>query len=230
MTMRIAIALAGALLGAASVQAEDAPPIDRFLWGGAVQLGDPRGTFGEAADTGVGALAHATVRTRGGVVGWRIEGGWLVYGSESFGAPVPGTRGRVTTDVAFTENSVGHAVTGPVIMAPRGPVRPYASAFAGVSYFETATELRPRRLGPAFARETHFADTTFTYGASAGLLVPFGRSGVSLDLGLRYARNHDARYLAEGDVTEAADGSLSFTPRRSDADVLDFRVGVTIGR
>jgi len=218
------------VLSAGAAQAEDARPVDRFLWGGAVQVGQPRGAFGDAADTGVGALVHATVRTRGGVLGWRVEGGWLVYGSDSLGAPVPGTRGRVTNDVAFTENSVGHAVAGPVLMASRGPVRPYASAFAGVSYFETATELRPRRLGPAFARDTHFDDTVLTYGATAGVLVPLGRSGVSLDLGARYARNHDARYLVEGDVREAADGALSFDPRRSDADVLDFRVGVTIGR
>lgn len=231
MRMRIATAaVACVFTGALAAAAEDPPPLDRFLWGGAVQVGEPRGTFGQAADTGVGALIHGTVRTRSGVLGWRLETGWLVYGSESFGAPIPGTNGRVTTDVAFTENSVGHAVTGPVLMAARGTVRPYATAFAGVSYFETATELRPFRLGPAFARETHFDDTVFTYGASAGVLVPLGRSGVCLDLGARYARNHDARYLAEGDVLETVDGALTFVPRMSDADVLDFRIGLTFGR
>jgi opacity protein-like surface antigen len=124
---------------------------------------------------------------------------------------------------------VGHVVTGPILMAVRGSVRPYASAFAGVSYFETATEFRPLRLGPAFARDTHFDDTVFTYGAAAGVLVPLGR-GMSLDLGVRYARNHDARYLVEGDVSDSGGGALSFDPRRSDADVLDFRMGLTVGR
>jgi hypothetical protein len=193
-------------------------------------VGDPRGAFGDVADTGIGALIHGTVRTHSGVLGWRLEGGWLVYGSESLSVPIPGTQGRVTTDVAFTENSVGHAVTGPIVMAPRGSVRPYATAFGGVSYFETATEFRPLPLGPAFARDTHFDDTVFTYGASAGILVPLGRSGASLDLGARYARNNDARYLTEGDLREDASGALVFVPHRSDADVLDFRIGLTFGR
>jgi len=222
--------MAAWMLACGLANAGDAQPVDRLLWGGAVQVGQPRGAFGDAADTGVGAVLHATLRTRSGVFGWRLEGGWLVYGSESLGARVAGTRGRVTDDVAFTENSVGHAVAGPLLMAARGRVRPYASAFAGVAYFDTATELRPRRLGPAFARESHFDDTVFTYGATAGLLVPFGRSGVSLDLGARYARNRDARYLVEGDLREAPDGALSFDLRRSDADVLDFRIGLTVGR
>lgn len=230
MSARIATVAWAYLLAAGLTAADDAPPVDRFLWGGAVQVGDPRGAFGEGADTGVGALIHATMRTGSGTLGWRVEGGWLVYGSESLGVPVPGTQGRVTHDVAFTENSVGHLVTGPVVMAARGAVRPYASAFAGVSYFDTATELRPFALGPAFARDTHFDDTVFTYGASAGVLVPLGGSGMSLDLGVRYARNNDARYLVEGDLHEETDGSLSFSPRRSDADVLDFRIGLTVGR
>ena len=228
--MRSTITTALFLLAAGAARAEEARPLDRFLWGGAVQVGQPRGSFGEVADTGVGATIHATLRTSGGGVGWRAEAGWLVYGSESLGATVRGTRGRVDADVAFTENSIGHAVMGPVLMAARGPVRPYASAFAGVAYFETATELRPRRLGPAFARESHLDDTLFTYGATAGVLVPLGRSGVSLDLGARYARNHDARYLAEGDLRNGPGGALSFDARQGDADVLDVRIGITVGR
>lgn len=230
MTIRIATAALLCSLAGGWAAADDARPVDRFLWGGAVQVGDPVGTFGDAADTGVGALIHGTVRARSGVFGWRVEGGWLVYGSESLGVPVPGTQGRVTTDVAFTENSIGHAVMGPVFMAPRGSVRPYATAFAGVSYFETATEFRPLPLGPAFARDTHFDDTVFTYGASAGVLVPLGRSGLSLDLGARYAWNQDVRYLTEGDLRQTASGELFFVPHRSDADVLDFRIGLTFGR
>lgn len=227
--MKTALAM-GLVLCAVSARADDAAPPDRFLWGGAVQVGQPRGAFGDVADTGVGATLHGTLRTRGGVFGWRAEGGWLVYGSESLAVPVPGTRGRVTDDVAFTENSVGHLVTGPLLMVPRGPVRPYVSAFAGVSYFETATEFRPRSLSTARARDRHFDDTLFTYGGAVGLLVPLGRSGVSLDLGVSYARNRDARYLVEGDLTTGPEGALSFDPRRSDADVLDFRMGVAIGR
>lgn len=230
MRMRMAWAVAACALVAGSALADDVPPVDRFLWGGALQVGDPVGPFGDVADTGVGALIHGTVRTRSGVFGWRLEGGWLVYGSESLGVPVPGTQGRVTTDVAFTENSIGHAVTGPVFMAPRGSVRPYATAFAGVAYFETATEFRPLALGPAFARDTHEGDTVFTYGASAGVLVPLGRSGMAMDLGVRYSWTDDVRYLTEGDLRQAAGGELLFVPHRSDADVLDFRIGLTFGR
>jgi hypothetical protein len=230
MTMRTTMAAIVCSLAAGGAAADDPAALDRFLWGGAVQVGDPIGTFGDVADTGVGALIHGTVRTRSGVIGWRLEGGWLVYGSESLGVPVPGTQGLVTTDVAFTENSIGHAVTGPVLMAPRGSVRPYATAFAGVAYFETATEFRPLPLGPAFARDTHFDDTVFTYGASAGVLVPLGRSGMSLDLGARYAWNQDVRYLTEGDLRQTAGGEVVFVPHRSDADVLDFRIGLTFGR
>jgi hypothetical protein len=230
MTKRIATATVAFLLAGVIGRAEDAPAPDRFLWGGAVQVGQPQGAFGDVADTGVGATIHGTIRTSGGTLGWRLEGGWLVYGSEPLGTPVPGTQGRITADLAFTENSVGHAVTGPVVMAARGSVRPYASAFAGVSYFTTATELRPNPIGVAVAYQTHFDDTVFTYGGSAGVLVPLGKSGVSLDLGARYSRNSDARYLVEGDVHQAPGGALLFVPRRSDADVLDFQIGLTFGR
>ena len=85
---RVGVPVGGRRLPAA----DDAPPVDRFLWGGAVQIGDPRGAFGDVADTGVGALIHATMRTGSGTLGWRVEGGWLVYGSESLGVPVPGTQ------------------------------------------------------------------------------------------------------------------------------------------
>jgi len=102
---------------------------------------------------------------------------------------------------------------GPQLMAHSGRLRPYANAFAGVSYFATTSQLVFPRPVPAFVvpgvpivptqdpfrTTTHYDDVIASYGGGAGVLVGLGQGGTALDLGLRYVGGGTVRYLVEGD-------------------------------
>jgi opacity protein-like surface antigen len=160
----------------------------------------------------------------GRVFGLRLDGSFLIYGSETVPRPFRGTGGRVGLSVR-TDNWIGTLALGPQLMARSGRVRPYANAFAGVSYFSTTSEL----LGPdelsVLASTTNHDDATFAYGGGAGVLFGLGSGEWALDLGARYVANGRVSYLAEGDLVEDRRGAR-FSPRRSEAETVEVRLGV----
>ena len=50
-----------------------------------------------------------------------------------------------------------------------------------------------------------------------------------LDLSADYHRNGMATYLREGDIVDQSDGSVVIYPRRTEANLWSFRVGVSVG-
>jgi hypothetical protein len=66
-------------------------------------------------------------------------------------------------------------------------------------------------------------------GAGLGLRLSNGRRPVWLDLGADYHRNGMATYLTEGDIVDQSDGSVVIYPRRTEANLWSFRVGVSVG-
>ena len=67
--------------------------------------------------------------------------------------------------------------------------------------------------------------------ASASLGVRLSNDGrpVFLDVGADYHHNGTATYLREGDIVDQPDGSVVIYPRRTDANLWSFRVGVSVG-
>ncbi|MDB4951284.1 MAG: hypothetical protein JWM27_3933 [Gemmatimonadetes bacterium] len=224
-------ALASAPAARAQYEPSTREPTPWYV-GGSLSYARPQGQFSRNVKEGFGADGHVIYRlSESGVVGLRLDGGFLVYGDEHQRVPLSSTvGGRVNVDLNTT-NNIAFVGIGPQIGMPTGRLRPYVNGYAGVSYLFTESSLKGTGSGDAFASSTNYDDATFSYGGGAGLYVPFrgGPSPISLDVGVRYHNNGHARYLREGDITDNADDTITLHPHYSDTDLLSFHVGVSVG-
>ena len=194
------------------------------MLGGAFLMGFPVGEFKNFVDASAGFGLHALGQS--GVFGLRIDGSIISYGSETRRQPLSQTVRFITVDVT-TENYIGSLFIGPQLSAPRGDLRPYLNAGIGFSYFATLSAVSGTSDGGAFAHTVNFDDFTFAAAAGGGLLIHLSKT-VFLDLSGRYMWNGQVRYLREGSITEAPDGSISFRPIKSETNILLIQVGVSI--
>jgi hypothetical protein len=171
-----------------------------------------------------GVAGHLLLATRSGALGLRLDGSWLLYGSETVRLPVTGTAGRIDREVT-TDNWVAQLGVGPQIVLPLRGARPYLHGFAGLSYLSTESRLRDPS-GFASRTSTNYDDTGFAYGGGGGVVIPLPDHGVSLDLGVRYVRTSSVRFLAEGDLAPDDGGRVRPAPHRGPANVLEFRLGL----
>ena len=215
MRLRTILALVG-VLTATRVGAAD--------YGGSVVVGDPLGALGKAASVAGGVGGHALWSTPSGTLALRLDGNWLIYGSQTVRLPIPGTAGRLVREIT-TDNWVAQAGVGPEVVLGTGGVRPYLHAFAGVSYLSTTSHLRDPR-GFVSAESTNYDDTGFAWGGGGGFLVPLKGGSTSLDVGVRYVRTETMTFLAEGDLGDPAAGT-GLSPHRGQANLLEFRLGVS---
>jgi hypothetical protein len=194
------------------------------------QLAEPVGGFAtnidQAFGVGVAVRHHFQWFKPFGV---RADLGFLNYGNERKRVPVSPTINRVLVDMT-TSNNIAVFSAGPELMITRGPVRPYAHAFAGYSYFFTESSAGSDYEGGAFARSTNFSDGGLALGWGTGVSIPFAiRSAqVAIDAGARRTTNGVRSYLRRGDIQDQPDGSLQFTSRTSDADFWQFHLGASI--
>ncbi|MEW5929584.1 MAG: hypothetical protein AB1941_19185 [Gemmatimonadota bacterium] len=202
-----------------------------FFAGASFDYARPQGEFGDLVEQGFGGDLHFIYQPGArGPVGLRLDAGFLNYGHERMRVPLSSTiGGRITVDVNTT-NNIAFVGLGPQIGLPDGRLRPYVGGFAGFTYLFTESSVEGRDDDHAFARTTNFDDATFAYGGRAGLYVPLSRGDtpVSLDMGVAYLNSGEAEYLREGDIVDHSNGTISFTPSRSDTDLLTFRLGVTV--
>jgi hypothetical protein len=197
-------------------------------------LGQPRGAFRRHVDDGFGVGGHALYRLdRQGAVAVRLDGGFLNYGRGTRRLPLgdgPGG-GRVPLD-RTTMNNVVWLGFGPQVMAPRGPVRPYLNATAGLSHFTTTSSVIGQDDLVSFAYHTNIDDTQFSWSGGAGVLMPVWRTARSLlfvDLGAQYHDNgRNVRYLREGGIRDLPDGGLQLDVVRSRADLITWHLGVSV--
>jgi len=208
--------------------ASPAASADRVQYGGGLLLGSASGEFRDHVKEGGGLAGQLVFTAAGGVLGLRLDGSWLLYGSETLRVTVPRGAGRLSDEIT-TDNWIGHLALGPMIMARSGSLRPYAHGFAGVSYFGTSSELYPADPYLPVESSTNHEDTAFSYGGGAGLLIPLGGGGNSLDLGARYVANQRVSFLKRGDIRSDGHGGIAFEPRRSAGNLLEFRLGIVVG-
>jgi hypothetical protein len=209
----------GAALGALA-----AAPAFAVEGGSALVFGAPRGALGAQADVAGGLAGHLLFATRSGALGLRLDGSWLLYGSETVRIPVARTAGRIDREVT-TDNWVAQAGLGPQIVLPLRGLRPYVHGFAGLSYLSTESRLRDPS-GFTSATSTNYDDTGFAYGGGGGVVVPLRDHGLSIDLGVRYVRTSSVRFLAEGDLVADGSGDVRPAPHRGQANLLEFRLGL----
>jgi len=192
----------------------------------------PLGELGNYIDAGGGGQFYAMVPLDAeGRVRMRGDLGFLVYGHERqrfcFSYPVGC---RIEMDLTTT-NAVFFGGLGPEVALATGDVEPYLNASFGFSYFATTSSLSGDREYEDFASTTNFSDAVFAWRAGGGIRirVKSGRKPVSLDLGVERHENGVAEFLTKGDIVDNPDGSVTMFPNRSEANLVTFRLGVTVG-
>ena len=230
---RAGFLLAGAFAAApAAAQEEELRPVQAYLSIHGVYA-RPNGEFADYVKHGGGLNAAITYPlTTEGPLALRADAGFIVYGSETRRVCFSRTVGcRVTLDLTTT-NSIAYLNVGPQLTLPHGPVRPYANAGAGFSYFGTSSTVEGSGDTEPFASTNNFDDITFMWAAGGGVMIRLseGRTPVFLDLGGRYNGNGRVKYLKKGDIQDNPDGSITITPTESEANLWQFKLGVTIGQ
>ncbi len=206
-------------------------PLTPFVFLDATVVGaQPTGDFGLIVDEGWGFELGARYRLDpAGVVSIRGSLGFINYGSETLQfCSVYSCRVGIDLD---TRNNILFFGLGPELGVQLGPLRPYARAALGVGYFETTSGLSGEDSYYTYASTNNFNDVVFQQrlGGGLGLRLSNGRSPILLDFGADYHHNGVASYLREGDIVDQPDGGIVVFPRRTEANLWSFRVGVSVG-
>jgi len=218
-----------ALAGMATPATVGAGEAFEMSFAGSAIVGQALGDFGDQVGTPYGLGGHLALARPGKPFGLRLEVMGLIYGSETRQIPVGRVGLRQSVEVETT-NGMATLGLGPQVVAPRGSIRPYVTAFAGFSYFSTDSTVRASMDLVPVAQSTNYDDTVFAYGGGVGILIPLGSGqpgGLALDLGARFVGSGQVRYLAEGDLSDLPNGGVSFTPRSTKANRIEFHIGLT---
>lgn len=229
---RGAVGRALVLLGAAALAA----PAGRAAAQGRLDFSfigvDPVGEMGRYVDAGGGfQFGGAIPLERNSPVRLRGDFGFMIYGYESrrvcLSAPVGC---RIELDLNTT-NGIFFGGVGPEVVLARGSVEPYLHAQIGFSYFATTSSLQSSWDWEDFANTTNYDDFMWAWRAGGGMRVRVsgGRRPVYVDLGVERHQNGLADFLTEGDIVDHPDGSITLYPTRSEANLMAFRLGVSIG-
>ena len=207
------------------------PNVYRMATGLSLTYALPVGEFSDYVKQGFGL--DGFFRWNGdskGILSLRIEGGFVSYGHESFRVPLSSTiGGRILVDVSTYNNIVWGGI-GPQITLPLPGLRPYVNATAGFSYFFTESSVEGSDDTFDFADTRNFDDGTFSWGGGSGIMIPFrtGTGEFAIDLGVRYHSNGSVRYLREGGIEDLPGGGIRLHPIQSEANLLTYRIGVSI--
>lgn len=191
----------------------------------------PQGEFDENVENnGFGFTGQALFTVPGSPVSIGGSFGGVIYGSETRREPFSTTIPDVTVDVE-TNNYIliGHLVLR--IQPPAGPFRPYAEGVIGFHYLFTQTTIESREED--IASDTNFDDGVFSYGGGGGIMFMVYEGGtgkpvnIYIDLGARYLRGGEARYLKEGSIRRE-DGRVLYDIEESKTDLLAIHIGATV--
>jgi hypothetical protein len=204
------------------------PP--RAALGGGALVAQPVGEFKNYVNNGFGAGGHLLLRVDPqGFLALRADVGYLIYGHETKRVSLPDA-GRVQFDVTTSNNILTYSI-GPQLMVPTGPIRPYVNAMAGGAYFFTESSVGGSDNSSDFASTRNFGDNVASYGYGGGVFIPFAVRNVliGLDVGARFIRNGQTRYLREGGITDIPGGGFTISPIESETNLVVYHAGVNVG-
>ena len=188
------------------------------------------GEFGDlvGAGGGVNLSAKVFLLEDSRNFGLRADLGWVIYGLESVPTCISDPC-RVQTDIK-TSNNIFYFGLGPEVILIRGRFEPYVYGTLGTSVFNTGSTLQGEYFNGAdtHLNTTHLNDWTFAWRAGGGIRYGIWED-VSVDFGVEHHGNGVVDYLTKGDVIDDPDGKVSINPRRSEANLLTFRLGVSLG-
>jgi hypothetical protein len=198
----------------------------------------PLGEFGRHAGDALGFAGSLVVRfgqrralaVRAEASAWRYDSETTPIGTCLPCLLIGGHAELVTSHTIFT---IG---VGPELTLPIGPVRLGLTPLIGISRFATRSKVQTSVFFfvPAGERDAgHTSATKLWLGGGADLTVPVrrrrGERPVSAQLGVRYLRNGRVRYVTPSGVSVDADGAVSFAPTVSEANLVQLRLGISVG-
>ena len=192
---------------------------------------EPQGQFADFVDAGYGAEFMGRIPLDpSGFISLRGDFGFLIYGHESKRVCMAGVGCRVEARLQTT-NSIFFGGVGPEFAIPLSFARPYVNATWGFGYFSTNSSLESLWDGEDYFDTQNFGDGTFSWAVGWGveLNVHQGRVPIAINLGAQYHENGVMEYLTEGDIVDHADGSVTLFPNVSEANLISYRVGITVG-
>ena len=237
-TTLVTLGVATLTLGTAPLAAQQSGLREVREWGtsgAALALAIPTGYMGEFVDVAGGLDGFLAVNLGpGSPLALRFEGAFLMH-QLSWGGGVVVAGGGYGPGGAVTVNaSSGSYITsfraGPQLTLGGGGMQLYGVLLGGVSYFATTygTAYYDCYCGyyDSWDNITLSGDVTFGYEAGGGLRFRLGGSRSWLDLGARYVRHDEARYLAAGPIVN---GVRLWQPVMGPADMVVVRLGVSVG-
>jgi hypothetical protein len=217
----------------AKAQADDdlpgRTPTGRGSVGIHLQVTEPRGEFGRNTNNGFGLggyLLHGFDKDN--IVNLRGDFSFVTYANNTRRIPLAGTGGLIQLDLRTSSNIVS-VVTGPQLLGPSGRFTPYATALGGFSVFWTESTVEgSQNVNTPFASTTNASDAVWAYGGAVGAYwrVSGGRNPVRLDLGARFLRHDDVRYLTPDRVRQAFESNTTPIPVRGRADFVTYYLGI----
>ena len=225
--------------GAARAQVIDPLPVragTRYTVGAAGVYAQPLGEFGRNVRQGFGLDGFGTLGVDSrGIFRLRAELGYLQYSSktEEF---FLSTGGGFFELESQTKSGVLTLGVGPQLMAPAGPIRPYAAATVGFARYATETSINiPASVSntgntETLDKQTVSSDFVLSLAGAGGLAfeLNFLGRGVLGDLGVRYHRNGQAKYVTPEGVQYNGTGTATVMPTESEADFLVYRIGIVV--
>ena len=239
-TTLMTLGVATLALGAAPLVAQQSGLREVREWGtsgAALAVAIPTGYMGEFIDVAGGLDGFLAVNLGpGSPLALRFEGAFLAhqlsYGGTAFvvgGGPYTGPYGSVAVQ-ASSGSYITSLRAGPQLTLGGDGMQLYGVLLGGVSYFATTygTAYYDCSCGyyDSWDDITLSGDVTFGYEAGGGLRFRLGRSRSWLDLGARYVRHDQARYLAAGPIVN---GVRLWQPVVGPADMVVVRLGVSVG-
>jgi hypothetical protein len=130
-----------------------------------------------------------------------------------------------------TVNGILYGGIGPELVLSTGALQPYVNASAGLSYFVTTSSLDDNDGYGSYMQTTNYSDLVMAWKFGGGVRMRVGRGHrpIFLDFGVERHRNGIANFLTVGDIVDYNDGSIGVFPNQSEADLMTFKFGVTIG-
>ncbi|HUG40639.1 MAG TPA: hypothetical protein VMM12_09145 [Longimicrobiales bacterium] len=127
-----------------------------------------------------------------------------------------------------TNYSIVYAGIGPQIVIPVGPTDLALDGTIGWAAFTAASSLHGvDEHDESFGETTNYEDNTLAWSTGGELRIPLG-ARVALGLGAHYQHNGVVSYLREGGIIDNPDGTISFDPQRTEANLVAITLGVTV--
>lgn len=207
------------------------PPSGRGSLGVHLQVTEPKAEFAANTNNGFG-IGGYVMRALDGhrLLNLRGDVSLVSYANSRRRLPLAGTGGLIQLDLRTSSNIVS-VVAGPQLLGPTGPFMPYATALGGFSVFWTESAVEgSQNTNTPFASTTNATDAVWAYGGAVGsyILVHTGTNPVRLDLGARFLRHDDVRYLTADRVRQAFDNNRPVNPVRGRADFITYYLGVNV--